>query len=73
MVKHSKDLSAFADELFCLSVFDHFVGLALKGLKNGQTYFFEVCLIIFLHYERRSEHAYLNEIESFFTIAIMGI
>ena len=41
MVKYSNNLSATADE--CLSVFDHSVGLALKGLKTTPKNVVKVC------------------------------
>ena len=43
-IKWSNTLKQFVGKLFetqtnCLSVFDHFVGLALKGLKDVQNLF----------------------------------
>ena len=46
MVKHTEAIRPeFADGNFltnCLSVFDHFVGLALKGLMKTQTVMFKL-------------------------------
>ena len=40
MVKHTQTINR-QQPMICLSVFDHFVGLAFKGLKTHQTFSFK--------------------------------